>query len=128
LSEGGSEVAVDGSGNIYTTGGFRGQADFDPGPGTYNLTSTNDPTGSPSRDAFVSKLIPVSPLLAFGGTARGQAHAAALTLGQIQPLLTEAIARWAAAGVDTSALGNVQVIITNLPGAELGAAAGHTGW
>ena len=35
----GESVAVDGSGNAYITGAFSGTVDFDPGPGTTNLTS-----------------------------------------------------------------------------------------
>jgi len=49
--EEGAGVAVDGSGNVYATGFFRGTVDFDPGPGTENLTSSGS-----GKDAFVSKL------------------------------------------------------------------------
>ncbi|MBI3511305.1 MAG: T9SS type A sorting domain-containing protein [Bacteroidetes bacterium] len=42
-------IAVDGSGNVFTTGFFNSTADFDPGSGTDNLT----PAGS---DIFVQKL------------------------------------------------------------------------
>ena len=45
-------VAVDGAGNVYTTGYFIGTVDFDPGAGTADLTST--PGGN--TDVFVSKL------------------------------------------------------------------------
>ena len=44
-------VAVDGSGNVYTVGTFRYTADFDPGPGTFNLTNRGN-----NMDGFVSKL------------------------------------------------------------------------
>jgi alpha-tubulin suppressor-like RCC1 family protein len=50
-------IAVDSTGNIYTTGSFQGTADFDPGTGTFNLTSTG------GADVFVSKLDPSGNLL-----------------------------------------------------------------
>ncbi len=46
----GSAVAVDASGNVYTTGYFAGTVDFDPGPGTTTLTCTGN------YDAFLTKL------------------------------------------------------------------------
>jgi len=46
----GYSIALDASGNIYTTGYFKGTTDFDPGAGVYNLTSSGD------WDVFYSKL------------------------------------------------------------------------
>ncbi|MBK8846296.1 MAG: SBBP repeat-containing protein [Bacteroidetes bacterium] len=45
----GGSIAVDDSGNIYTTGNFNGTVDFDPGVGVFNLTSAG------SYDIFISK-------------------------------------------------------------------------
>lgn len=47
----GWSIVLSASGNIYTTGGFLGTVDFDPGPGTFNLTSTGG-------DLFILKLDP----------------------------------------------------------------------
>jgi hypothetical protein len=44
-------INVDASGNVYTTGVFIGTVDFDPGVGTYTLTSP-----ASNFDGFVSKL------------------------------------------------------------------------
>jgi len=46
----GNSIAVDASGNVYTTGYFEDTADFDPGVNVYNLTSAG------SSDIFISKL------------------------------------------------------------------------
>lgn len=48
----GQSTALDpaGSGGVYTTGYFGGTADFDPGPGIFNLTATG------GSDIFISKL------------------------------------------------------------------------
>lgn len=45
-------IAVDPEGNVYTTGGFMGTADFDPGPATFNMTAAT--TGQ--TDIFITKL------------------------------------------------------------------------
>jgi len=45
----GNSIAVDASGNVFTTGSFQGTVDFDPGVGTFTLTSA-------AIDAFVLKL------------------------------------------------------------------------
>lgn len=46
----GKGIALDPSGNVYATGHFAGTTDFDPGSGTFNLSSVN------GWDAFVLKL------------------------------------------------------------------------
>jgi len=38
----GRAVAVDPAGNVYSSGRFDGMTDFDPGPGTANLTSNGE--------------------------------------------------------------------------------------
>jgi hypothetical protein len=49
LTDRGNSLAVDGSGNVVVTGGFRGIVDFDPSVGTANLTSVGN------QDIFVAK-------------------------------------------------------------------------
>ena len=45
-----TSIAVDDSGNVYVTGYFTRTVDFDPGPGTLNITAVDD------SDIFVCKL------------------------------------------------------------------------
>lgn len=45
-------ITIDGAGNVYTTGGFGGIVDFDPGTDTHTLNSG----GSSSPDIFILKL------------------------------------------------------------------------
>lgn len=49
ISEGGFAIALDDTGNVFTTGFFRGTVDFDPGVGINYLTAD-------SLDVFISKL------------------------------------------------------------------------
>ena len=69
------ESAVDAFGNVYAVGGFRDSADFDPGPGIFNLTSNG------FNDIFIQKLDSAGNLKwvkQIGGT--GYEYAEALTL------------------------------------------------
>ncbi|GAB1453308.1 hypothetical protein MASR2M47_33640 [Draconibacterium sp.] len=56
-SDDGLSIAVDDSGNVYFTGDFAGEADFDPGTDVYNLTSGG------GSDIFVCKLDPNGNLI-----------------------------------------------------------------
>jgi hypothetical protein len=50
LGDFGYSIAVNPNGDIYTAGGFSGTVDFDPGSGTFNITSAG------SQDIFIQKL------------------------------------------------------------------------
>lgn len=52
-------IAVDPQGNVYSTGGFSGTADFDAGPGTFTMTAAT--TGQ--TDIYVLKLDPDGELV-----------------------------------------------------------------
>ena len=65
----GYSIAVDFSGNVYTTGHFLGTVDFDPGAGVFNLSSAG------GWDIFIQKLDNSGNFLwakSFGGTANDQ--------------------------------------------------------
>jgi len=65
-------IAADGAGNIFVAGNFSGTADFDPGAGTYNLTSAG------GYDFFVAKLVQTGALAATA--AESQPSSADLSL------------------------------------------------
>jgi gliding motility-associated-like protein len=48
----GGSISTDNGGNVYVSGTFQGTADFDPGAGTFNMTSSG------LRDVFIVKLTP----------------------------------------------------------------------
>ena len=56
-------VDVDAAGNIFLAGSFNGTSDFDPGPGTYNLTSAG------GGDFFVVKLTQTGSMALAAGSA-----------------------------------------------------------
>jgi VCBS repeat-containing protein len=75
VSDEASAIALDSSGNVYTTGQFFGTADFDPSVGIFNLT---DPGGT---DIFVSKLDSSGNLVwakQMGGSGAGRGNAIAV--------------------------------------------------
>jgi hypothetical protein len=70
-----------------------------------------------------------TPLLARGGPAVSSEAAEELTRDALAPIVDQALAMWAAAGLDDAELQrlqNVQVRIADLPGARLGEALGTT--
>lgn len=69
----GVAIALDTSGNVYSTGLFYGTADFDPGPGVLNLTTDGD-----GRDMYVQKLTASGEFLwanSVGGTGNAYPYA-----------------------------------------------------
>ena len=76
----GYQLSIDAFGNIYTIGSFEGTADFDPGPGTYMLTSVGN------YDIFVQKLDPNGNFLwakAFGGTLQDESYSMEVAQGNV---------------------------------------------
>lgn len=79
--ESGNSLALDGLGNVYVTGYFTGDVDFDPGAGVSTLTATG------TSDIFVLKLNSTGTLgwaKSFAGTSFGNAKAIQLdALGHV---------------------------------------------
>jgi uncharacterized membrane protein YqhA len=74
----GASIAIDASGNVYTTGRFFGTVDFDPGADTLNLTSSGD------YEIFISKLDSLGNLVwakAMGGTNADAGSSIAISPG-----------------------------------------------
>ena len=72
----GRAIAVDSTGNVYTTGSYQGTADFDPGINTSNLASVGG-----GFDIFVSKLDSSGNFVwarSMGGTGFDQAYGIAV--------------------------------------------------
>jgi len=70
-------LSIDASGNVYTTGWFRGTVDFDPGAGTYFLTSEG------FKDIFIQKLDAAGNFLwakSFGGTSGDKAYSLSIDI------------------------------------------------
>jgi len=71
-NETGNTITLDNAGNVYVAGAFEGTVDFDPGPGTFNLTSAG------ATDIFILKLDAGGNLLwamNLGGTGLDVANA-----------------------------------------------------
>ena len=71
----GNSIALDASGNVYTTGAFQGTVDFDPGASIFNLTSAG------GYDIFISKLDPSGNFLwakSMGSTSEDKGYSIAL--------------------------------------------------
>lgn len=108
-------------GTLYAAGRFMGTADF---PTGNTLTSYGD------YDGFLMALDEASPapspLLAAALPSNSVEQS--LTPTDYQPLVAEALRRWDAAGVDTSALVGLNIQVANLSGSTLGLASGNTIW
>jgi len=74
IGEVGYAIAVDDSSNVYTTGVFTGTVDFDPGQGSFNLSTASAGNG----DIFLSKLDASGNFVWAKNLGGEEAHAIAL--------------------------------------------------
>jgi hypothetical protein len=85
-----------------------------------------DGTSTGQESIYFRRAVAGSPLEA---TSIGHSQVnVALAWQQVAALLPEAIHRWQAAGIDTSALHGIDILIADLGGTTLGVASGHTIW
>jgi hypothetical protein len=113
-------LMVDSLGNIDLSGSFLGTYDFDPGSGTYNLTSSGSSSG------YVLQLTQSTSLLAAGGAVTVNPSTAMLTDAALQPIVAEAIALWTALGAAPNLLGGLTIRVASLGGATLASEFGTT--
>jgi hypothetical protein len=90
------------------------------------LAAWGQPHGTDLDSVFYRRVIDGSPLEA--ASVGRNLPGATLTSSQVDTLLTEAIQRWAAAGVDTSVPHGIDIRSADLGGTTLGLAAGNTIW
>ena len=125
-----SPIAGDWDGDDIDTVGL-----YDPGVSNFYLRNTNntgvaDVTFNYGSAGGSTPIVgdwdgPGGPLTAADGRAATTANVATLTQGDLQPIVGEAIDRWAVAGLDDAMLAKlrqVEFVIGDLPGAYLGEA------
>jgi hypothetical protein len=93
---------------------------------TWCMPHTNPDGTIDVASVFSRRISADEPLLAAATPRGGAVAVSSLTSQQLQPLVSEAIARWAAAGANVGGLKDVTFQIADLPGAELGLASGNT--
>jgi hypothetical protein len=102
------------TGSPYATFGFK-------------VKDTGGPTLSTS--VYTMTVNVTATLLAAGVAPAGPAETVPLAQADLQPIVNEAIARWAATGLaaqSIDAMAKARFVVTDLPGAQLGLAAGNT--
>ena len=133
-------VTVSGShlGTISSLNEFLSHLEFTPETGyigaasltiTTNDLGHNGSDGNPGEDSDTISITVGSTLLAAGGQASATLDATPLSQVDLQPIVNEAIARWAAAGLSAQsvdAMARARFVVTELPGAELGIAGDGT--
>jgi hypothetical protein len=111
------ELSTGGLGGAYTVGA-NGQLVVQ--VSNKGLPARSNAANNVEADAVM--IVPQEPELAAGGVGHNP-NATSVTASEAMPLVQEAELRWAAAGANLSALGNVQVVVGNLPGTELAASS-----